>query len=146
MTKQYEVRIVTDMEERVKQVEQNLFRALKIYGIIPNRPISYKVGNIVRQDITLAQEIAENSGKDVILIAMGPTTGMHGVGEDELSTKYKNVRLYEYDTGEPIFPKMALALLMLLSQDNEFIENSDCDDSDEMALMRMLYNTKNNMM
>lgn len=146
MTKQYEVRIVTDMEERVKQVEQNLFRALKIYGIIPNRPISYKVGNIVRQDISLAQEIAEDSGKDVILIAMGPNTGMHGVGEDELSTKYKNVRLYEYDTGEPIFPKMALALLMLLSQDNEFIENSDSDDSDEMALMRMLYNTKNNMM
>lgn len=132
MTKQYEVRIVTDMEERVKQVEQNLFRALKIYGIIPNRPISYKVGNIVRQDISLAQEIAEDSGKDVILIAMGPITGMHGVGEDELSTKYKNVRLYEYDTGEPIFPKMALALLMLLSQDNEFVENKDCEGIEKL--------------
>lgn len=148
MTKQYEVRVVTDMEERVKQVEQNLFRALKIYGIIPNRPISYRVGNMNRDDIALAQQVAEDSGKDVILISMGPTTGIHGVGEDELSTKYKNVRLYEYDTGEPIFPRMALALLMLLSNDNEFVENisTQFDDDIEfqkavLQLRKLLYNT-----
>ena len=112
MSKKYNVMIVADMPERIKQVKENILR-----GLVEANVISFvfsSVGTLGEREFAAAVSLARIDNIPTIVIVMGDGVE-EAILEDERNTKENNVQVFRYNTNAPIFPRLALDLLMYLS-------------------------------
>lgn len=114
MSKKYNVMIVADMPERIKQVKENILRGLIEADVI--NEVSSSVGALGEREFAKANDLAVRDKITTIVIVMGPYAE-EAIIEGERNTKENNVKVFRYNTGAPIFPRLALDLLMYLSDD-----------------------------
>ena len=112
MSKKYNVMIVADMPERIKQVKENLLRGL-IEADVINEVVS-SVGAFGEREYARANDLAHRDKITTIVIVMGPNADyvVDGVEDNTLF-----IHTFRYNTITPIFPRLALDLLMFLSDD-----------------------------
>ena len=114
MSKKYNVMIVADMPERIKQVKENILR-----GLVEANVISFvysSVGTLEEKEFAGAVSLARIDNIPTIVFAMGDGVE-EAILEDERDVDKNNVYVFRYNTGAPIFPRLALDLLMFLSDD-----------------------------
>ena len=111
MSKKYNVMIVADMPERIKQVKENILRGLVEADVI--NEVASSVGAFGEREFAKAHDLAHRDKITTIVIVMGPNADYVDGVED--STLF--VHTFRYDTSAPIFPRLALDLLMFLSDD-----------------------------
>ena len=114
MSKKYNVMIVADMPERIKQVKENILRGL-IEADVINEVVS-SVGAFGEREYARANDLAVRDKIATIVIVMGPNAE-EAIVEDERDVDKNNVYVFRYNTNSPIFPRLALDLLMFLSDD-----------------------------
>ena len=119
MSKKYNVMIVADMPERIKQVKENLLRGLIEANVIAG--VTSSVGTLGVKEFTEAKYIANKDNIPTIVIAMGDGVE-EAILEDERDVDKNNVYVFRYNTNQPIFPRLALDLLMFLSDKCDCIE------------------------
>ena len=112
MSKKYNVMIVADMPERIKQVKENILRGLIEADVI--NEVSSLVGAFGEREFAKANDLAHRDKITTIVIVMGPNADYVA---DGVVDKTDNVQVFRYDTSAPIFPRLALDLLMFLSDD-----------------------------
>ena len=112
MSKKYNVMIVADMPERIKQVKENILRGLIEAEVIQN--VFPMEGTLGVKEFAEAEYVAERDKITTIVIVMGPNADYVA---DGVVDKTDNVQVFRYDTSAPIFPRLALDLLMFLSDD-----------------------------
>ena len=112
MNKKYNVMIVADMPERIKQVKENILRGLIEADVI--NEVASSVGAFGEREYARANDLAHRDKITTIVIVMGPNADYveNGVEDNTLF-----VHTFRYDTSAPIFPRLALDLLMFLSDD-----------------------------
>ena len=112
MSKKYNVMIVADMTERIKQVKENILRGLIEADVI--NEIASSVGAFGEREYARANDLAHRDKTTTIVIVMGPNADyvVDGVEDNTLF-----VHTFRYNTSAPIFPRLALDLLMFLSDD-----------------------------
>ena len=112
MSKKYNVMIVADMSERIKQVKENLLRGLIEADVI--NEVASSVGAFGEREYARANDLAYRDKITTIVVVMGPNADyvMDGVEDSTLF-----VHTFRYNTSAPIFPRLALDLLMYLSDD-----------------------------
>lgn len=109
MSKKYNVMIVADMPERIKQVKENLLRGLIEADVI--NEVASSVGAFGEREYAKANDLAHRDKITTIVIVMGPNA------DYIVENKTDNVQVFRYNTSAPIFPRLALDLLMFLSDD-----------------------------
>ena len=114
MSKKYNVMIVADMPERIKQVKENILRGLIEANVI--NEVASSVGAFGEREFAKANDLAHRDKITTIVIVMGPNAE-EAIVEGERNTKENNVQVFRYNTSAPIFPRLALDLLMFLSDD-----------------------------
>lgn len=114
MSKKYNVMIVADMPERIKQVKENILRGLIEADVI--NEVASSVGTLGEREFAEAICLAQKDNIPTIVSVMGPNVE-EAIVENERNTKENNVQVFRYNTSAPIFPRLALDLLMFLSDD-----------------------------
>ena len=112
MSKKYNVMIVADMPERIKQVKENILRGLIEAEVI--NEVASSVGALGVKEFAEAEYVASRDKITTIVIVMGPNADYVA---DGVVDKTDKVQVFRYNTGAPIFPRLALDLLMFLSDD-----------------------------
>ena len=112
MSKKYNVMIVADMPERIKQVKENILRGLIEADVI--NEVASSVGAFGEREFAKANDLAVRDKITTIVIVMGPNADYVA---DGVVYKTDRVQVFRYDTSAPIFPRLALDLLMFLSDD-----------------------------
>lgn len=108
MSKKYNVMIVADMPERIKQVKENILRGLIEADVI--NEVASSVGAFGEREYARANDLAHRDKITTIVIVMGPNA-------DYVVDSTLFVHTFRYNTSAPIFPRLALDLLMFLSDD-----------------------------
>ena len=117
MSKKYNVMIVADMPERIKQVKENILRGLIEADVI--NEVASSVGAFGEREYAKANDLAHRDKITTIVIVMGPNAEQV---EDERDVDKNNVYVFRYNTNSPIFPRLALDLLMFLSDKCDCIQ------------------------
>lgn len=112
MNKKYNVMIVADMPERIKQVKENILRGLIEADVI--NEVASSAGAFGEREFAKANDLAVRDKITTIVIVMGPNADYV---VDGVVDKTDKVQVFRYDTSAPIFPRLALDLLMFLSDD-----------------------------
>ena len=112
MSKKYNVMIVAAMPERIKQVKENILRGLVEANVI--NEVASSVGAFGEREYAKANDLAHRDKITTIVIVMGPNADYVVDGVED-STLF--IHTFRYNTGAPIFPRLALDLLMFLSDD-----------------------------
>ena len=103
MSKKYNVMIVADMPERIKQVKENILRGLIEADVIQN--VFPMEGALGVKEFAEAEYVAERDKITTIVIVMGPNADyvIDGVEDNTLF-----IHTFRYNTSSPIFPRLAL--------------------------------------
>ena len=112
MSKKYNVMIVADMPERIKQVKENILRGLIEADVIQH--VFPMEGTLGTKEFAEAEYVANRDKITTIVIVMGPNADYVVDGVED-STLF--IHTFRYNTNSPIFPRLALDLLMFLSDD-----------------------------
>ena len=112
MSKKYNVMIMADMPARIKQVKENILGGLIEADVIQH--VFPMGGTLGEREYAKANDLAVRDKITTIVIVMGPNAE-EAIVEGERNTKENNVKVFRYNTNAPIFPRLALVLLMYLS-------------------------------